>query len=857
MTAVCRAREQCPFKTACCRNGEVGRIARRGRADQRAIRAVAEVVGIADDIQAVIVVIAAVHPVINIVPPAFDVAILREAVAVAACRGRTGVITHRVGLTVVHLGTVRRAASADALAVPIGKLHEEQHVHIPELSEIHLPEVSTEVMNTAARLASRDVYLLCGARGGLITAGAVITADVGVVQLAKAVPAVPVYRVNGEALHITVRDLELQLLSGLCPLEPILRLFDFNAAAAGLLHHAGPRHQVVEWRRTSAVVYCGVRFSKAGRRVRALAFGGAAACPIPLNAVDRDESGRHIDRHIRSRLVVRPLSDLDGDLGRAGRVVHALNGHNAGALIDGFDLRDARVVRGGCDRTVALAVHRKGCGLGTALQHDGARRIGHAVHGLADRPRCCLASGAAIRPLVVGSRRKGSAVSACVGSGRHGNGHLCRVIGGIPRRSLRVAVISQRAVLGGDRRDGSSADGPLDGLCRGRTVRPHTLLQGKGRHVLAGIRLGRYAHRGVLIVEILPLRRLGAAVVGQRTALRRNGNEHRDDRPLHFLGACAAVGPLVVGSRSKGCRVLTGSRTGGIAANGHLVGVIAVPARRLARAVGNKRSRLRRKSRDDSAVDRPLYAGLIRAVREQIAVGQLEDRRVTACVRGARNAGDLHFEWIVAVPARRLVRTVVGRDVRLRRNGNGLALHRNDKVCALCHAFVGVFKLHDLTPQCREVRRRIGVIQYRRRATVREGRCHDHARRIKALLILVDRLGWLHGDGDADKHLFHRHGNRRGLRDATLGVGDDNFAHPVRKNGGRDGVTRHICHQTFAVVCHNDHAGGVESFTGLIDRLVGRGGDSQTFHLRRAAATAAGKVEYLANITHLFRPPVE
>ena len=53
LTAVCRAREQCPFKTACCRNGEVGRIARRGRADQRAIRAVAEVVGIADDIQAV------------------------------------------------------------------------------------------------------------------------------------------------------------------------------------------------------------------------------------------------------------------------------------------------------------------------------------------------------------------------------------------------------------------------------------------------------------------------------------------------------------------------------------------------------------------------------------------------------------------------------------------------------------------------------------------------------------------------------------------------------------------------------------------------------------------------------------
>ena len=766
-------------------------------------------------------------------------------------------IAHRVGLTIVHLGTARRAASADALAIPVGKLHEKQHIYIPELSEIHLPEVSAEVMNTAARLTSRDVYLLCGARGGLVAAGAVITADVGVVQLAKAVPAVPVYRVNGEARNGTIRDLELELLAGLGPLEPILRLLDLNAACASLLHHAGPRHQVVKGRRATAVVHRRRRVAEACRRVCTSALGRAAARPVPLNAVDRDESSRHIDRRVGSRLVVRALGNLDRDLGRAGRVIYAFHGHNACALIDGLDLCDARVVRGGCDRAVALAVHRKGGGLGAALQHDGARRIGHAVRGLADRPRCRLASGAAVRPLVVGSRRKGGAVSACVHSSRHGNGHLCRVIGGVPRRSLRVAVIDKRAALGGDCRDDGSADGPLDGLCRGRTVRPHTFLQGKGRRVLAGIRLGRYAHRGVLIVEILPLRHLSAAVVGQRTTLRRNGNEHRDDRPFHFLGACAAIRPLVVGSRRKGRRVLTGSRTGGIAANGHLVGVIAVPARCLARAVGNKRSRLRRHSRDDSAVDRPLYACLIRAVRKQIAVGQLEDRRVTACVRGARNAGDLHFEWIVAVPARRLIRTVVGRDVRLRRNGNGFALHRNDKVYALRHTFVGEFKLHDLTPKCREVRRWIGVIQYIRHAPVRECRGHDHARRIKALLILVDRLGRLCGDGDADKHLFHRHGNRRGLRDATLGVGDDNFAHLVRKNGGRDGIARHICHQTFAVVCHNDHAGGVESFTGLIDRLVRRGGDSQTFHLRRAAATAAGKVEYLANITHLFRPPVE
>ena len=164
-------------------------------------------------------------------------------------------VTHRVGLTVVHLGIARRAASADALTVPVSKLNEEQHVHIPELSKVHLPEVSAEVMNTAARLASRDVYLLCGSRGGLVAAGAVVAADVGEIQLAKAVPTVPVYRVNGESLDITVRDLELQLLASLRPFEPILRLLDLNTACAGLLHHTGPRHQVVKGRRTAAVVY--------------------------------------------------------------------------------------------------------------------------------------------------------------------------------------------------------------------------------------------------------------------------------------------------------------------------------------------------------------------------------------------------------------------------------------------------------------------------------------------------------------------------------------------------------------------------------------------------------------------------
>ena len=56
------------------------------------------------------------------------------------------------------------------------------------------------------------------------------------------------------------------------------------------------------------------------------------------------EGCRHGNRGIRSRLVVRALGDLDRNLGRTGRVVHAFHGHNAGALIDGLDLCDSRVV---------------------------------------------------------------------------------------------------------------------------------------------------------------------------------------------------------------------------------------------------------------------------------------------------------------------------------------------------------------------------------------------------------------------------------------------------------------------------------------------------------------------------------
>ena len=58
--------------------------------------------------------------------------------------------------------------------------------------------------------------------------------------------------------------------------------------------------------------------------------------------------------------MVCPLYHLHCDDRVAGRIIHALHRHKPAGLIDGFDLRDARVVRGGCDRTVALAVHRKG-----------------------------------------------------------------------------------------------------------------------------------------------------------------------------------------------------------------------------------------------------------------------------------------------------------------------------------------------------------------------------------------------------------------------------------------------------------------------------------------------------------------
>lgn len=295
MTAAIGTRIQRPFKAACRRNSEVARIAVRRLADQCAICAVAEVVEVADDVQAVAVVITSVHPVINIVPPALDVAILRKAVAIAVVHGRIGMILHRLDLAVVHLRAAGRAASSDALAVPVGKFDQEQHVHMPELCEVHLPEVAAKVVDAASCGASRDADLLGHIRSGFVVAAAVVAPDVQVVQLAKAVSAVAVDWANGEPIRRPICDLELQLLAGFRPLEVILRLLDLHAAAAR---------------------------------------------PVPFHAVDRHKSCLYAYRGVGGRLVVAALHHLDRDHGCAGRVVHAFDRHNAGRLIDGLDRRD-------------------------------------------------------------------------------------------------------------------------------------------------------------------------------------------------------------------------------------------------------------------------------------------------------------------------------------------------------------------------------------------------------------------------------------------------------------------------------------------------------------------------------------
>ena len=121
-----RQRTDRPLESAGARYLQRIRItAARYRTDQSTVRSVAELRGIENDVQVAAGVIAAVHPVVDVVPPTLDVAVLGVAVSGAVGRCCTGMILHGVSLAVVFLGAGCGAAIADCvLTIPISKLYE-------------------------------------------------------------------------------------------------------------------------------------------------------------------------------------------------------------------------------------------------------------------------------------------------------------------------------------------------------------------------------------------------------------------------------------------------------------------------------------------------------------------------------------------------------------------------------------------------------------------------------------------------------------------------------------------------------------------------------------------------------------
>ena len=149
-----------PLQIALSRDGEIAGVAAGRPAHQNPVGAVAELIGILDDVQAAAVVIAPVHPVVHVVPPALDVPVLAESVGIPAGRRGSRVVLHGVRLAVVLLGAAGRTAPADALAIPVRKLHQEQHVHIPHLGKVHLPDVRPQVMGASPGRAPGNIHLL-------------------------------------------------------------------------------------------------------------------------------------------------------------------------------------------------------------------------------------------------------------------------------------------------------------------------------------------------------------------------------------------------------------------------------------------------------------------------------------------------------------------------------------------------------------------------------------------------------------------------------------------------------------------------------------------------------------------------
>ena len=833
------------------RNGKVGRITSHRFTNQRTIGAIAELVGVLDNVQAVAVVVAAVHPVIYIVPPALNVAILGITVSIPVSRRSASVVLHSVRLTVVLLRTTGRTAPANPLTIPVSELDQEQHSNVPHLGEVHLPNVSPQIMDTGTSRTSGDTDLLRLVGLRLVGAGgAVIPGNVGEVQFAETIAAIHVHRVHMESLNRTIRNLELQLLARLGPLVPILGLLDHHAAGTGLLDHAGPGHQIVKGRGAITVVHSRIRIAEPGRCVGAGALGGAAAGPIPFHAVDGDELCLDRNILIRRGKVVGTLGNFDFNGRSAGSIANAVDSYLTGGLVDGADGSDLGVAGGGGDSTVALPADSKLSALVSSVQRNrsGAHRNG--VIALSNGPGDHLGFNRTIRPLIVGGRSERSRIGRPgIDLGLHTQRHLGGVIVGVPGRSLGVAVVLRHTALSRNLGDGGPANDPLDGLVGCGAVRPHSLQQGERSGMLPGIRSRCNRHGAVLRVKVVPLRCLSSPGIGEGAGLRRNRHDDTGDRPGGGLHTGAAVPPLIVIRRSEFGSIVAGIGSEPIAADSELAHDIPIPGGGLGGAVGGQHVALGGQSGNHRPVNDPVHRDFAGAVGEQISVDQRKLGSVSPGVDPVRRSAHRHFDGIVSVPGRRLARAVIAWRILLGGDSHFDSVDRHVQAGGFGHTFIGVRQLDSLRTKGGECGAGVGIPRDARGGAVRERGGNGHAVGVKAFQIVVDHLGRIGGNFDAHQNLFHRHRSARRLGGPALRIGDGDLSRTVGQDGGGHGVSGHIRSDAIAIASSDDHASGIKALSGFVSCLDRGFGDGQALQLEGAtSATTAGQVKNLSDI---------
>lgn len=341
-------------------DGKSGRMAVGQSADRRAADAVAEFRGVQDDVETIVVVVAAVAPVQHVIPQALDVAVLcPAAVGGAAAQGRAGVVGHRVGVAHRLLGaTVAAAVADDFLTVPVAKFDDVQQPDGKPHRKIALPDGEAKFVDVGAGRAAGNARLGETAGAALVSAAAVVAANVHHIPLAVAVLSVHVGRADAVALHRAVGDLDGHAPAVLGKLIPKFRDGNHRAAGALAFYHARPGLQIVKGTAVAAYPrHVRHRVGKLRRLVGAAPSGGAGA--VPARAVDVDIG--------KLKGVIPVLAHLHAALG--GPV--AQRGRHDPSACDGQIQLDAPALR-----------HGAGDGLVPALGGDGAARLDRHGQGV-------------------------------------------------------------------------------------------------------------------------------------------------------------------------------------------------------------------------------------------------------------------------------------------------------------------------------------------------------------------------------------------------------------------------------------------------------------------------------------------